>query len=86
MEAAGEFAAEFQHPLADRLVCHGYAASCQDLFDHSQTQREVEIQPNSIADEFGGVAIASIERVSERHRPGQISVGLASAKPKARST
>ena len=72
-EAVGEFPTEFQAPLPDRLVADRDAASRQPLFDHAQAQREPEIQPDRIADELGGVAIASVKRVSGRRHPGQIS-------------
>jgi hypothetical protein len=82
-DAVGEFAAEFQTPLPDRLVCDLDAASRQHLLDHPQAQWEPEIQPDRVADEFGGEAIASIKRVSEHRHPEPISDDLASAKQEA---
>ncbi len=35
-DAVGEFTAEFQAPLPDRLVCDRDAASGQHLLDHAQ--------------------------------------------------
>src|SRR5208337_5356584 len=82
-ETVGEFPAEFQAPLPDRLVSDRDAASRQHLLNHAQAQWEPEIQPDRIADELGGIAIASIERVSGRRHPAQISDYPGSAKPEA---
>ena len=82
-KAVGELLAEFQAPLPDRLVGDQDAAGRQHLFDHAQAQREPEIQPDRIADELGGVAIASVKRVSGRRHSGQISDHPNSAKPEA---
>src|SRR5208337_3550317 len=82
-DAVGEFPTELQAPLPDRLVCDRDAASRQHLLNHAQAQREPEIQPDRIADELGGIAIASIERVSGRRHPAQISDYPGSAKPEA---
>jgi hypothetical protein len=87
-DAVGEFSAEFQAPLpaVDLLrsstVGDRDAASRRHLLDHPQTQREAEVQPDRVADEFGGVAIANINRVSGRHHPGQISDRPGFANPK----
>ena len=59
-DAVGEFPTEFQAPLPDRLVCDRNPASRQHLLDHAQAQRESEIQPDRVADELGGMAIASV--------------------------
>src|SRR5271168_2866686 len=66
--AVGEFPAEFKAPLPDRLVRHRDAAGGQHLLDHAQAQREPKIQPHRVADDFRGVAIASVNRVSSRRR------------------
>jgi hypothetical protein len=63
-DAVGKFPSEFQAPLPDRLVCDRDAASCQHRFDHAQAQREPEIEPDRVADELGGMAIARINRIS----------------------
>jgi hypothetical protein len=64
--AIGEFKAELQAPLAavdllrSSTVCDRDAARRQHLLDHAQAQREPEIQPHRVADELGGIAIASV--------------------------
>jgi hypothetical protein len=48
-DAVGRFTAEFRAPLTDRLVCHRDATRRRHLSDHTQPQREAEIQPDRIA-------------------------------------
>src|SRR5271166_5714028 len=71
-DAIGEFAAEFQSPLPDRLMCDRDGPSRQHLLDHAKAQWDAEIQPDRVTDELGGVAVASKERVSGRRHPGQV--------------
>ncbi len=71
-DAIGEFAAEFQPSLADRLMCDRDAPSRQYLLEHAKAQREPEIQPDRVTDELSGVAVASKKRVSGRRHSGQI--------------
>ena len=71
-DAIGEFAAEFQPPLPDRLMCHRAAPSRQYLLDHAKARWEPEIQPDRVTDELSGVAVASKKLVSGRRHPGQI--------------
>src|ERR1700751_5015702 len=54
---AGEFPAEFEAPLPDRLVRHRDAAGSKHLLDHAQAQREPKIQPYRVADDLSGVAM-----------------------------
>jgi hypothetical protein len=77
------FTAEFQASLPDLLVCDRDAASGQHLLDHAQAQWEPEIQPDRVAYELGGVAIAGIQRISQRRHPRQISGRPGSAKPES---
>ena len=63
-DAVGEFPAEFEAPLPDRLVRHRDAAGGQHLLDHAQAQREAKIQPDRVADDLSGVAMAGVNRVS----------------------
>src|ERR1700726_2236765 len=65
-DAVGEFPAEFEAPLPDRLVRHRDTASGQHLLDHAQAQREPKIQPYRVADDLSGVAMAGVNRVSRR--------------------
>jgi hypothetical protein len=82
-DAVGEFTAEFQAPLADRLISHRDATCCQHLLDHTQAQREAEIEPHRVADELCGVAVAGIKRVSRRRHPRPISDHPAPVTPAA---
>src|SRR5256885_10450265 len=67
-DAAGEFPAEFQAPLPNRLVRHRNAAGGQHLLDHAQAQREPKIQPYRVADDLRGVAIAGSNKPGVHHR------------------
>src|SRR5271166_1554976 len=81
--SVGEFPAEFQAPLPDRLIGDRDAASRQHLLNHAQAQREPEIEPDRVTDQLRRVAMASINRVSGRRHLGQISDRLGPAKPDA---
>src|SRR6202045_4343531 len=56
-DPVGEFPAEFEAPLPDRLVRHRDAAGGQHLLDHAQAQREPKIQPDRVADDLSRVEI-----------------------------
>src|SRR6202047_1748784 len=71
-DAAGEFPAEFQAPLPDRLVRHRDAAGGQHLLDHAQAQRKPKIQPDCVADDLSRVAMAGVNRVSRRPHPARL--------------
>src|ERR1700719_1975143 len=71
-DAVGEFPAEFEAPLPDRLVRHRDAAGGQHLLDHAQAQREPKIQPDRVADDLSGVAMAGVNRVSRRPHPARL--------------
>jgi len=43
---------KLQAPLAHGFVGHDDSALCQKLFDIAKTEREAEIQPNCVADNF----------------------------------
>src|ERR1700742_1153421 len=80
LDAVGKLPAELQAPSPDRLIRHRDATRCQHLLDHPQAQWKPKIQPDRIADQLSGIAIASIERISARRHPGWISDHLGSAK------
>jgi hypothetical protein len=69
-DAIGEFSAELQPPLSavdllrSSTIGDRNTASRQHLLDHAQAQREPKIEPDRVADELGGVAIAGIDWVS----------------------
>src|SRR5882762_11412703 len=71
-DAVGEFLAEFEAPLPDRLVRHRDAAGGQHLLDHAQAQREPKIQPDRVADDLSWVAMAGVNRVSRRPHPARL--------------
>src|SRR6266404_8738102 len=49
-DPVGEFPAEFEAPLPDRLVRHRDTAGGQHLLRHAQAQREPKIQQYRVAD------------------------------------
>src|SRR5258708_17192889 len=51
---------KLQAPLAHGFVGHDDPALGQKLFDIAKTEREAEIQPNSMADDFRRKAVASV--------------------------
>ena len=69
-DAVGEFSAEFEAPLPDRLVGYRDAAGGQHLLDHAQAQREAKIQP-----------MAEVNRVSRRRHPAVYPTKLLPTKP-----
>src|SRR6266436_5865951 len=71
-DAAGEFPAEFQAPLPDRLVRHRDTAGGQHLLDHAQAQRKPKIQPDRVADDLSRVAMARVNRVSRGPHPARL--------------
>jgi hypothetical protein len=71
-DPVGEFPAEFEAPLPDRLVRHRDASGRQHLLDHAQAQREPKIQPYRVADDLSRVAMAGVNRVSRRRHPARL--------------
>src|SRR6201993_5076044 len=84
--AVGEFSAEFEAPLPDRLVRHRDAASGQHLLHHAQAQREPKIQPYRVADDLSRVSIAGVNWVSNRRHPACLPDQLGSHQACFRST
>jgi hypothetical protein len=81
MDAVGEFPAEFEAPLPDRLVRHRDAAGGQHFLDHAQAQREPKIQPDRVADDLSGVAMAGVNRVTRCRHPARLPDLPAPTKP-----
>jgi hypothetical protein len=84
--AVGELAAKFQTPLPDRLIGHRDATSRQYLFDHAKAEREPKVQPDRVADDFGGVAMPGITRVQRGLHRAQIPDHFDPRKSGCRST
>lgn len=40
------------------------AAGCQHIFDHSQTERETEIEPNGMGNNGGWKSVATVKRIT----------------------
>jgi hypothetical protein len=52
----GKPLAKFARPLPHRFVANNDAAGGQQLLNHTQSEREAEIQPDGVADDLGGPA------------------------------
>ena len=63
--AIGVFPTEFLSPLADGFVADCNAPRCKHFFDHPQTQRKPEIEPNRVANDFRWEAMTTIERITD---------------------
>ena len=63
----GEVLAEFQTPRADRLVGDHDAARGQQFLDIAIAQGEAEIEPDGVADDLSGVAVARIGMLGVVH-------------------
>ena len=59
-QAVGETRGEFLAPAAHRLVGHDDATLSQDQFDIPQAEAEHVVQPDSVADDLGGKAMAVV--------------------------
>ncbi len=60
-EIVGVLLAEFAGPAADGLIAEYDApGGHHQLFDVTKTQRKAEIRPNSMGNNFGGVAVPLI--------------------------
>lgn len=67
-QRVGEVLAEFQTPLADRLVGDHDAARGQQFLDVAIAQGEVEIEPDGVADDLRRIMSDRLERPPARER------------------
>jgi Hsp20/alpha crystallin family len=65
---------EMIHPAPDGLIGDRDPAFRQQIFDVAETQREAEIEPDRVLDDFGREAIAAIADFERRGRYGYRSV------------
>jgi hypothetical protein len=56
----GEVPAEFLGPPPDGFVTDDHTAGGQEIFDHSQAERETEIEPNRMGDDLSRKAMTTI--------------------------
>ena len=75
-DSVGERLAKFARPLPHRFVANSDAASSQQLLDHSQPEREPEIQPDGVADDLDGEPIAGIAGASRCHHPTRLPIPM----------
>ena len=69
----GDLAAELETPLPHRLVADDDAADGQHLFHHAQAERKAEVQPDRVADDLSGKAVAGIGGGAGRRHAGLIA-------------
>ena len=62
--AVGIVPAEFLRPVANCFMAYFNATCREHLLNHPKAQREAEIQPDRIADHFGGMTVATIKRIT----------------------
>src|SRR5262249_58185007 len=77
----GELLAKFAGPLPHRFVANDDAAGGQQLLNHTQPEREPEIQPDRMADDLDGEPMAGMAGASRRHHPPRLPIPLRYRKP-----
>ena len=55
-----EVSAEFLSPAPDGFVTEDHTGGGQKIFDHSQAERETEIEPSRMGDDLSGKAMTTI--------------------------
>lgn len=72
--------AKLRRPLPHRLVTDDDAAGGQHLLNHAQAEREAEVQPQGVADDLGGKAVAGIGGRAGRCHAGPVASWLLQGK------
>src|ERR1700746_2936813 len=75
-DLVGERLAEFARPLPHRFVANDDAASRQQLLNHTQPEREPEIQPDGVADNLRGEPISDIAGASRLLPPPRLPTAV----------
>jgi len=57
----GDVPTELLGPAPNRFVAHHNSKSRQQIFDHSQAERKMEIEPDGMRDHLGGETMTAIE-------------------------
>src|SRR6516165_10156796 len=77
----GEPLAELARPLPHGFVADNDAARGQQLLHHAQPEREAEVQPDGMADDFGWEAIAGVAGTSGCRHPTRLVTPPSRRKP-----
>src|SRR3954471_2207522 len=85
-DLVGEALAELARPLPHGLVAHVDAAGGQHLFHHTKAQGKAKVEPDRVADDLGGKAIAGIGGLGGGHHAGHLPVPALPAKPRPKLT
>src|SRR4051812_28373143 len=67
----GEFLAELEAPLTDRLVADLNASEREHLLHHPEAQGKAKVQPDRVADQLRREAVAGVEGLG-RARHGRL--------------
>ena len=59
----GEIPPEFLSSAPHGLMADDNAAGGQQIFDHSQTERKAEIEPDRLANDLGGKPVTAIKGI-----------------------
>src|SRR5215472_14417074 len=71
-DPVSELLAKFARPLPHRFVTNDDAAGGQQFLNHTQPEREPEIQPDGVADDLAGEPIAGVAGASRCHHPTRL--------------
>src|SRR5215471_11909864 len=71
-DPVSELLAKFARPLPHRFVTNDDAAGGQQFLNHTQPEREPEIQPDRVADDLAGEPIAGVAGASRCHHPTRL--------------
>src|SRR5271166_4201235 len=71
-DPVGELLAKFAGPLPHRFVANDDATGRQQLLNHTQPEREPEIQPDGVADDLAGEPITGIAGAGRCHHPTRL--------------
>ena len=66
-DLVGESTSEFLRPKPDRLMRDDDPTGSQQVLDHSQAERETEIKPHGVGNDFSRKAMAAIKCIRVCH-------------------
>src|SRR3954470_7536560 len=85
-DLVGEALAELARPLPHGLMAHVDAAGRQHLFHHAQAQRKAKVEPDGVADDLAGKAVAGIRGLGAGCHAGHLPGSAFPAKPRPKLT
>ena len=79
-DLVGEALAELARPLADGFMADGDAARSQQLVHHPQAERELELEPDGVADDLSRKTVAGVAPAGRGCHPVRLISSAASRK------